>query len=85
MRRTRRKRRRKRKRKRKGGRTEKKKVEDEKGGGEERKWCPGGHSLLPAGAGLQETLAAVEGTQDLPSPHIHSAERTADRPVFETQ
>ena len=33
---------------------------------------------LPAGAGLQETLAAAEGTQDLASPHIHSAERTAD-------
>ena len=39
----------------------------------------GGHSLLPAGAGLLETLAAAEGTQDLASPHIHSAERTADK------
>ena len=35
-------------------------------------------SLLPAGVGLQETLAAAEGTQDLASPHMHSVERTAD-------
>ena len=53
---------------------------------EERKnWCLV-DSFLPVGAGLQETLAAAEGTQDLASPHIHSAERTADMTcVFETQ
>ena len=36
----------------------------------------GGHLYFPAGANLQETLAV--GTQDLASPHIHLAERTAD-------
>ena len=57
-----RKRRSKRNRRRKREGTEKKSGELEK---EEEGKKKGGHSLLPAGAGLQETLAAAEGTQDL--------------------